>query len=172
MLVGLSSALLAIICFGIGSMSFLAGDWLRRFFNTKSSTIGAAVALVGSVAILSGGHGFGLGQRWELAITAPVSVMFGIVIAQLSRDMGPLSLPLSRLAPLGAFSYTLYIVHLPLIYVMQASLLGGSFPTAGLVIAGFLGIQTLAWVFAKPLENHTAFVSMLRRVLPTALFRA
>jgi peptidoglycan/LPS O-acetylase OafA/YrhL len=172
MLRGLSGALLAIITFGIGALSFFVAPWLRARFNPAWSAAAAAIGIGLSLAILGSSQTFGLGQRWELAVTTPLALVSGVVIAQLAGGEGTLATRLSRAAPLGAFSYTLYIIHLPLIYVVQSVEPGGSVAAIAMAAATFVGIQALAFALARPLENHTAFVAMLQRILPKAMFRA
>ena len=139
-------------------------------------------AWVGALAwlgLLGGAFG-----AWASRSIEASDVPFGIALACLCAlgTMGGGGLPIRLLgarplAALGSFSYSLYLMHHPVlqaVYALRPPALDGQGPTlAWLVLLGLPAIAVVAWlfsrVFERPFLRRPARLPRNRRTVPGSL---
>lgn len=163
MLKGLYGAALAIASFGFGAAAALRRERILAALPTGPVEAAALAGLGLAAVLLAGDHALGAGRPLALLPEAAAAALIALWVAHLSAGRGWLQAPLGRARPLGGFAYTLYIVHLPIIYLATTL---QDWPAPALTALCAVGIELLAFAAAKPLENHRALVARLRGRAP------
>ncbi len=162
----LTGTVLAMATFGLGAAVNIWGNRVRAILSAalvERVAIGAlliALPVLGWPGVMP--YASPAGTAMQILIAAAVALW----VAHLSTGACGLNLALARAKPLGGYAYTLYVIHMPLIYVI-ALLLGG----VAAVVVAFIGVQALAFLAAQRVEQHATVLRWLTALVPAKLRR-
>jgi peptidoglycan/LPS O-acetylase OafA/YrhL len=155
----------AMLLFGAGAFAALAR---HAALLPRVSSDGAALVLIGSVAL-----GAVPVVRYDLLdlsafswagtlIQLGVGLATAVLIARLATGEGTIGRLLARARPLGAFAYTLYVVHVPLLLLGGAylGLLDPAPASTSRIVATFAllaAVQATSVALARALERPAHF---------------
>jgi peptidoglycan/LPS O-acetylase OafA/YrhL len=135
----------------------------------------AAAAPVAALIVIRGGGWVVAHYFWvDLAITPALALLVVTLAAESRSRPSPLvRLLRSRpLAWLGSFSYSLYLIHLPIVVAISLTVVAPRFGhglaafAVTTVVTGSVSLVT-AWIFAKvfefPFQRHRSIAALLRR---------
>lgn len=175
----------------VGALAFLAYRLCRQSFGLSSMLIfasGAAAALLADR--VSGQRAVGLAVAGGVAllllvgpvgwreIAAPSSqalqCLYGAALAlALPSLRHPLAATAYRstrlLCASGNYSYTLYIVHFPLLLALNAAF---GIATAWQALVAVVGVNAACWAIARFAERTDVYAALLRAASPAGLRRA
>jgi peptidoglycan/LPS O-acetylase OafA/YrhL len=157
----LTGTVLAIATFGLGAAANIWGDRVRALISAVTAERAALAALGLALPVL--------GWPGVVPYASPAGVTIQIVIAgtvamwvaHLSTGVCRLNAALGRAKPLGGFAYTLYVIHMPLIYVI--ALFVGGFAA---VAVAFFAVQVFAFLAAQRVEKHATVLRWLTALVP------
>jgi peptidoglycan/LPS O-acetylase OafA/YrhL len=157
----LTGTVLAIATFSLGAAVNIWGDRLRAALSALWAERMAIAALILALPVLGWPGVMPYASPAGVTVQILIAAVVAAWVAHLSVGACGLNAALARAKPLGGFAYTLYVIHMPLIYVI--ALFVGGF--AAIIIA-FLAVQAVAFLAAQWVEKHATVLRWL-----TAIFR-
>jgi peptidoglycan/LPS O-acetylase OafA/YrhL len=148
-----------------------AGDWFRRLPWAPLSVLAAAPV---GILVLHQGSRWMVGHYyWVDLAVAPAMTMFLLAVVS-GRPAALIRLLDSRpLERLGSFSYSLYLIHLPIVVAISLKLVaprlghGTAAFTVTTMLAGGLSLAG-AWLFAKvfelPFQRHRSWPELRKAI--------
>lgn len=156
--------------FAAGAGAALYGDRPHLRALAGSPLVAAATLLlwlaplgfVGHPSFIDAMSGNGLFLAYQAAIGLPLA----LVLLGLATGEGPAARGFAGLAPLAAFSYTLYVVHVPvmtLVFSVRAfaGLAPGPTGTVATLVLALIVAQAFAWAAARAVERPRVFRRLL-----------
>ncbi len=161
----LSFGLAAFCWFGFGALASLGVLRVMEPFSFAGSAI---LFVVGMILPLATGNSLAI----EAADTIPAmlyQIIFAVFVSSWIRKLGETgSAVLTRCHSLAGFSYTLYVLHMPIIIGILAItpvLPQGSLATLAIVLLSFTIVELAAWYAGSILERPDFFYDIVRRGL-------